>query len=113
MQIAMIGLGRMGGNMVLRLARGGHTCIVYDRNPDAVKSIVDKSGGKSVAASSLQDVVAKLTKPRTVWLMLPAGPITEGSIADFAKILESGDTLIDGGNTEFKGAARLANEFEP
>ncbi len=113
MQIAMIGLGRMGGNMVLRLARGGHTCVVYDRNPDAVKSIVEKAAGKAAAASSLQDVVAKLTKPRTVWLMLPAGPITEGSITEFAKILEAGDTLIDGGNTYFKDDVRRAKELKP
>ncbi len=112
MQIAMIGLGRMGGNMVLRLARGGHTCVVYDRNPDAVKGIVEKAAGKAVAASSLQDVAAKLTKPRTVWLMLPAGPITEGSITEFAKILEPGDTLIDGGNTYFKDDVRRAHELK-
>ena len=113
MQIAMIGLGRMGGNMVLRLARGGHTCVVYDRSPEVVKGIVEKSGGKAVGASSLQDVVAKLTKPRTVWLMLPAGPITEASLGDFAKILESGDTLIDGGNTHFKDDVRRAKELKP
>jgi 6-phosphogluconate dehydrogenase len=113
MQIAMIGLGRMGGNMVLRLARGGHTCVVYDRNPDAVKNIVEKSGGKAVGASSLQDVVSKLTKPRTVWLMLPAGPITEASLVDFSKILEAGDTLIDGGNTYFKDDVRRAKELKP
>jgi 6-phosphogluconate dehydrogenase len=113
MQIAMIGLGRMGGNMVLRLSRGGHTCVVYDRSPEAVKSIVDKSGSKAVAATSLQDVVAKLTKPRTVWLMLPAGPITEASLVDFSKILEAGDTLIDGGNTHFKDDVRRAKELKP
>jgi 6-phosphogluconate dehydrogenase len=113
MQIAMIGLGRMGGNMVLRLARGGHTCIVYDRSPDAVKNIVEKGAGKAVAASSVQDVVAKLTKPRAVWLMLPSGPITEGSVAEFAKILEAGDTLIDGGNSYFKDDVRRARELKP
>src|SRR5262245_52829442 len=69
MQLAMIGLGRMGGNMVLRLSRGGHNCVVYDRSPDALKSIVEKSGGKATAASSLQDLVAKMTKPRAVWIM--------------------------------------------
>jgi 6-phosphogluconate dehydrogenase len=113
MQIAMIGLGRMGGNMVLRLTRGGHTCVVYDRSPEAVHGIVDKCGGKAVAASSLQDVVSKLTKPRTVWLMLPAGPITEGTLTEFAKILEPGDTLIDGGNTYFKDDVRRAKELKP
>jgi 6-phosphogluconate dehydrogenase len=113
MQIAMIGLGRMGGNMVLRLTRGGHTCVVYDRSADAVKGIVEKAAGKAVAASSLPDVAAKLTKPRAVWLMLPAGPITEGCITEFAKILEPGDTLIDGGNTYFKDDVRRAHELKP
>src|SRR6516225_8441008 len=82
MQIAMIGLGRMGGNMVLRLTRGGHSCVVYDRSADAVKNILDKAGGKAVAATSLQDVAAKLTKPRAVCVMLPAGPITEVTVAE-------------------------------
>jgi 6-phosphogluconate dehydrogenase len=113
MQIAMIGLGRMGGNMVLRLTRGGHTCVVYDRSADVVKNIVDKCGGKAVAASSLQDVAAKLTKPRAVWVMLPAGAITEGTIAEFGKILEAGDTVIDGGNTYFKDDVRRAKELKP
>ena len=113
MQIAMIGLGKMGGNMVLRLTRGGHTCVVYDRNAEAVKDIVKQSGGKAVAASSQQDVVAKLTKPRTVWLMLPAGPITEANVGDFAKILEAGDTIIDGGNSYFKDDVRRAQELKP
>jgi 6-phosphogluconate dehydrogenase len=113
MQIAMIGLGRMGGNMVLRLSRGGHNCVVYDRSPDAMKGIVDKSAGKATPASSLQDLVAKLTKPRAVWVMLPAGSITEGTIAEMAKLLEPGDTVIDGGNTYFKDDVRRAKELKP
>jgi 6-phosphogluconate dehydrogenase len=113
MQLAMIGLGRMGGNMVLRLSRGGHNCVVYDRSPDALKSAVEKSGGKATTASSLQDIVAKMTKPRAVWIMLPAGAITEGTIADLAKLLEPGDTIIDGGNTYFKDDVRRAKELKP
>jgi 6-phosphogluconate dehydrogenase len=113
MQLAMIGLGRMGGNMVLRLTRGGHNCVVYDRSPDAVKSTVDKSADKATAASGLPDLVARMTKPRAVWIMLPAGPITEATIAELAKLLEPGDTVIDGGNTYFKDDVRRAKELKP
>ena len=81
MQIAMIGLGRMGGNMVRRLLRGGHQCVVFDRSGDAVADLVREG---ATGASSLTDVVAKLDKPRTVWLMLPAGEITEGTLSALA-----------------------------
>src|ERR1700674_6038264 len=105
MQIAMIGLGRMGGNMVRRLLRGGHQCVVFDRNPEAVAELA-KEG--AVGASSLADVVAKLEKPRTVWLMLPAGEITEGTVGALAGHLEAGDAVIDGGNSYFKDGVPAA-----
>ncbi|HYL05534.1 MAG TPA: decarboxylating 6-phosphogluconate dehydrogenase [Thermoanaerobaculia bacterium] len=108
MQIAMIGLGRMGGNMVRRLLRGGHQCVVFDRNPEAVAEL-GKEG--AVGASSLQDLAAKLDKPRTVWLMLPAGEITEGTIGALAGHLESGDAVIDGGNSYYKDDVRRAGEL--
>jgi 6-phosphogluconate dehydrogenase len=104
----MIGLGRMGGNMARRLLRGGHRCVVFDRSPEAVAELA-KEG--AVGASSLADVVAKLEKPRTVWLMLPAGEITEGTIGALAVHLEAGDAVIDGGNTYYKDDVRRAGEL--
>ena len=108
MQIAMIGLGRMGGNMVRRLLRGGHQCVVFDRAPEAVAELA-KAG--AVAASSLADLAARLDPPRTVWLMLPAGEITEGTIGALAGHLEAGDAVIDGGNSYFKDDVRRAGEL--
>jgi 6-phosphogluconate dehydrogenase len=108
MQIAMIGLGRMGGNMVKRLLRGGHECVVFDRNPDAVAELV-KEG--AVGAGSLADVAAKLTAPRAVWLMLPAGEITETTVTAFAGLLAAGDALIDGGNSYYKDDVRRAQDL--
>jgi 6-phosphogluconate dehydrogenase len=108
MQIAMIGLGRMGGNMARRLLRGGHRCVVFDRSSEAVAELA-KEGG--VGASSLADVVAKLEQPRTVWLMLPAGEITEGTIGALAVHLEAGDAMIDGGNSYYKDDVRRSGEL--
>ncbi len=108
MQIAMIGLGRMGGNMVKRLLRGEHSCVAFDRNPEAVAEL-GKEG--AVGASSLADVVAKLDKPRTVWLMLPAGEITEATVRELAGRLEAGDAVIDGGNSYYKDDVRRAGEL--
>jgi len=108
MQIAMIGLGRMGGNMVRRLLRGGHHCVVFDRNPQAVAELV-KQG--AVGATSLAELVGKLEAPRTVWLMLPAGEITEGTIGALAGYLEAGDAIIDGGNSYYKDDVRRAAEL--
>jgi len=108
MQIAMIGLGRMGGNMARRLLRGGHRCVVFDRSSEAVAELV-KEG--AVGASSLADVVAKLEQPRTVWLMLPAGEITEGTIGALAVHLEAGDAVIDGGNSYYKDDVRRSGEL--
>src|ERR1700753_4459827 len=110
MQIAMLGLGRMGGNMVKRLLRGGHRCVVYDRNPEAVGDRV-KEG--ATGPDSLADVVGKLDKPRTIWLMLPAGEVTEGTVGALAGYLESGDAMIDGGNSYYKDDVRRAGELTP
>ena len=93
MQLAMIGLGRMGANMVRRLIRGGHQCVVFDMSPKAVEDLARE---KAVGASSLADLVRKLEKPRAVWLMVPAA-VVDKTIADLVPHLESGDILIDGG----------------
>jgi len=98
----------MGGNMVRRLLRGGHRCVVFDRNPDAVAELV-KEG--ATGAASLAEVAAKLDKPRAIWLMLPAGEITEGTIGALAVHLEAGDALIDGGNSYYKDDVRRAGEL--
>lgn len=108
MQLGMIGLGRMGANMVKRLIRGGHECVVFDLNRDSVKALA-KEG--ATGASSLDDLVKKLTKPRAVWLMVPAA-IVDKSIADLAPRLESGDTLIDGGNSYYIDDIRRAKELK-
>jgi 6-phosphogluconate dehydrogenase len=105
MQIAMIGLGRMGGNMVRRLMRGGHQCVVFDRSADAVKQLAGEGAG---GASSLAELVQKLDKPRAVWVMVPAGGPTEATVNELAAILEKGDTIIDGGNSYFKDDVRRA-----
>src|SRR5919106_5923435 len=105
MQIGMIGLGRMGGNMVRRLLRGGHECVVYDLSPAAVAEL-GKEGG--VGASSLDDFVARLTPPRTAWIMVPAGDPTEGMVRELGERLEVGDVVIDGGNSHYKDDVRRA-----
>ncbi len=107
MQIGMIGLGRMGGNMVRRLMKGGHTCVVYDQGADAVAAYA-KEG--ATPAKSLQDMVAKLQKPRAVWVMVPAGGPTESTVQSLAGLLEAGDTIIDGGNSFFKDDVRRSKE---
>ena len=109
MQIAMIGLGRMGANMARRLMRGGHQVVVYDRNADAVKQL-EKEGAKG--ASSLDDVVAKLSKPRAAWVMVPAGGPTEETVNALAQRMEKGDVIIDGGNSMFKDDVRRAKSFQ-
>jgi 6-phosphogluconate dehydrogenase len=103
MQIAMVGLGRMGGNMVRRLMRGGHRCVVFDRSADAVKQLV---GEGATAAAKLEDFVKQLEKPRAVWVMVPAGGPTEETVNALAAVLERGDTVIDGGNSYFKDDVR-------
>ena len=105
MQIGMIGLGRMGGNMVRRLLRGGHECVVYDLNPHAVAELVaDGASG----AGTLDEFVAKLKPPRTAWIMVPAGDPTEGMVQELGKRLEKGDAIVDGGNSYYKDDVRRA-----
>ncbi|MBS0517802.1 MAG: decarboxylating 6-phosphogluconate dehydrogenase [Proteobacteria bacterium] len=110
MQIGVIGLGRMGGNIVRRLTRAGHSCVVYDANP-APGAALAKEG--ATAADSLAAVVKALNAPRTVWVMLPAGKITEETIAELAGLMQPGDVIIDGGNTNFKDDVRRAKALAP
>src|SRR5258706_7412423 len=103
MQLGMIGLGRMGGNMVRRLTRGGHKCVVFDRSADAVKQL---AGEGATGSSSLEDFVKKLEAPRAVWVMVPAGGPTEDTVNELAALMSRGDTIIDGGNSYFKDDVR-------
>jgi 6-phosphogluconate dehydrogenase len=105
MDIGIIGLGRMGGNIAKRLMRGGHKCVVLDRNQDAVKEV--ESAG-ALAAKDSADMLKKLARPRAVWLMLPAGAITEKVLAQVAAEMIAGDILIDGGNSFYKDDIRRA-----
>jgi 6-phosphogluconate dehydrogenase len=107
MQLGMIGLGRMGANMVRRLIAGGHQCVVFDRSPKMVKELTQE---KAVGASSLADLVKKLQKPRTVWLMVPAA-VVDTTIADLLPLLERGDTIIDGGNSYYIDDLRRAESL--
>ena len=109
MQLGMIGLGRMGANMVRRLLQGGHQCTVYDRSAKAVAAMVKE---KAAGAASLPEFVEALTKPRAIWLMVPAGVVDE-TIADLLPHLERGDTLIDGGNSYYIDDIRRAKELAP
>ena len=98
MQLGMVGLGRMGAGIVRRLMKDGHRCVGYDVSPDAVKAL-EADGAEG--ATSLEDFVAKLEKPRAVWVMVPAGAITDETIDELADVLEEGDIVIDGGNTHY------------
>ena len=109
MQLGMVGLGRMGANMVRRLLRGGHECVVFDLSADKVKSLTDEGAAGS---NSLDDFIAKLQKPRAVWIMVPAGEATESTVSQLAARLELGDIIIDGGNSYFKDDARRAGELK-
>jgi 6-phosphogluconate dehydrogenase len=109
MQLGMIGLGRMGANMVRRLARDGHECVVFDRAQDAVQAI---GGERVTGTASLADLVAKMAKPRAVWIMLAAGEITESTIAQLSELLAAGDIIIDGGNAFYKDDVRRAKSLE-
>ena len=103
MQLGMIGLGRMGGNIVRRLVSKGHECVVFDQSAEAIKSLAgDKIGG----ASGLADMVERLGKPRAVWVMLPAGEITDKTVVELGNLMEAGDTIIDGGNAFFQDDVR-------
>ena len=105
MELAMIGLGRMGGNMASRLLRGGHRVVVQNRSPEPVRA-AEAEGGEG--ATSLDDVVARLSAPRVVWLMLPAGQVTEDAVLLMAERLSAGDVLVDGGNSNYKDSMRLS-----
>ncbi len=105
MQIAMIGLGRMGANMAQRLLRGGHQVVGFDPSAEA-RSALEQKGAKTT--TSLEELVAKLTAPRVVWLMVPAGAITDGTITSLMPLLAAGDTIIDGGNSNYHDTQRRA-----
>src|SRR3954447_12855271 len=107
MQLGMVGLGRMGANMTRRLMRNGHSLVVSDLSPDAVKKLGTEG---ATGSSSLEDLVAKLTPPRAVWIMVPAGAPTEATVQKLAQHLQSGDAIIDGGNSYFKDDVRRSKE---
>src|SRR6201986_683954 len=109
MQLGMIGLGRMGANMVRRLINKGHSCVVFDRSPQVVNELVKD---KATGSASLAEFVQKLSKPRAVWLMVPAA-VVDQTIADLLPHLETGDILIDGGNSYYVDDIRRANELAP
>jgi 6-phosphogluconate dehydrogenase len=108
MQLGMVGLGRMGANLVRRLMRDGHECVVFDVNPDAVKAL-EQEGAKG--ASSMDEFVAMLDKPRAAWVMVPAGDITESSVRELAARMEADDVIIDGGNSSYRDDIRRAGEL--
>jgi 6-phosphogluconate dehydrogenase len=108
MTIGMIGLGRMGGNMVRRLLRGGHRCVVHDRNAESVSALVSEG---AIGAASYDELVAKLEAPRAVWIMVPSGEATEQTVQALAQRLAPGDTIVDGGNSYFKDDVRRAREL--
>ena len=110
MELGIIGLGRMGGNISLRLMRAGHKTVVFDRNPDAVSHLA-KEGAAGV--SGLADMVKALTPPRAIWVMLPAGAITEATVNELAGLMDVGDVIIDGGNSYYKDDIRRAKMLHP
>ena len=107
MQIGMIGLGRMGSNMVRRLMRGGHQCVVYNRHAEAVEALQNQG---AVGTASLEDFIARMTKPRAVWLMVPATVVDE-MLVQLVPLLEAGDMIIDGGNSYYRDDIRRADEL--
>ena len=109
MQLGIVGLGRMGGNIAQRLMRHGHSCVVYDKSAEAVASFAGKGAADS---HGLDDLAAKLPAPRAVWLMLPAGKATEDAVTQLHGVLQSGDIVIDGGNTFYKDDVRRARELK-
>ena len=111
MQIGVIGLGRMGGNIVRRLTRAGHACVVYDANPEPGAQLAKE--GATAAASVPALVEALGSGPRAVWVMLPAGPITEATVTRLGELLQPGDTIIDGGNSNYQDDVRRARELAP
>jgi 6-phosphogluconate dehydrogenase len=109
MQLGMLGLGRMGGNMTRRLLRGGHQVVGWDRTPDAVKQL---AGEGAVGCTDLEQFVSKLNSPRAAWVMVPAGGPTEQTVQQLAEHMQSGDTIIDGGNSYFKDDVRRAGQLK-
>ena len=105
MQLGMVGLGRMGANMVRRLIKAGHSCVVYDLTPQTVQQLVAEG---AVGSYGMEEFVKKLEKPRTAWLMVPAGAPTENTVKALAPLLDPGDVIIDGGNSYFKDDVRRA-----
>jgi 6-phosphogluconate dehydrogenase len=110
MQLGMVGLGRMGANMVRRLMKQGHTCVVRDLSMDNVNQLAKEGAAGS---TDLADFVKKLDKPRAAWVMVPAGAPTEKTVTDLAKLMEPGDSIIDGGNSYFKDDVRRSREIKP
>ena len=108
MQLGMVGLGRMGAGIVRRLMADGHRCVGYDLSPDAVKAV---EGDGMTGSGSLEEFAARLEKPRTAWVMVPAGEITDKTIAAVAEVFEPGDVIIDGGNTHYHDDIRHAAEL--
>ena len=109
MDIAILGLGRMGGNMAQRLMRGGHELHVFDPSPEAGKALADKGAKPS---ASLAALVAAMPAPRVAWVMVPAGEITEATLEELSRLLARGDTVIEGGNSNYKDTQRRAKEFQ-
>ena len=109
MQLGMIGLGRMGGNIVRRLMKNGHSAVVYDKDPKAVAAL---AADGAAGAAALEEFVSKLEKPRTAWVMLPAGKITEATIDALSKLMQAGDVIIDGGNTFWQDDVRRGNALK-
>jgi 6-phosphogluconate dehydrogenase len=110
LQLGMIGLGRMGGNMVRRLMRGGHQCAVFDLSPENVSQLASEG---AVGAKSMEEFVKSLTKPRAAWVMVPSGAATESTVMKLASLMEPGDTIIDGGNSYYKDDVRRAGLLKP
>src|SRR5438093_7634704 len=109
MQLGMIGLGRMGANMVLRLLAAGHQCVVYDRSADAVQALVQRG---AIGAADLRDFAGRLDKPRAAWMMLPAA-VVDSLLAQLSESLEDGDIVVDGGNSYYHDDIRRAAAFGP
>src|SRR5438105_2311058 len=103
MQLGMVGLGKMGANMTTRLVRGGHEVVAFDRTADAVKAATSNDAR---GANTLEELVRQLQAPRAVWIMVPAGDPTEATVRALADLLSAGDTIIDGGNSNYKESIR-------
>src|SRR5689334_2520593 len=111
MQLGVIGLGRMGANIVRRLTRNGHTCVIYNRSPGPVQELVREG---AVGAASVEELVEKLSdRPTAVWVMLPAGRVTEEMVWQLAGLMRRGDIIIDGGNSYYKDDIRRGKELAP